>query len=123
MREVADGGFFTRLNQAGADFHAGLPATLQHLGALGSDLLPAAPALPLTRALQAQLHTLAGAAVTFSLRELGQGARVLEQRLRVLTAFDSVGQDDWRAWLAALDEFVCEASASLPKQPGASSGL
>jgi hypothetical protein len=44
--------------------------------------------------------------VTFGFRELGQGARALEQRLRVLTAFELVGEDDWRAWLSSLDEFV-----------------
>ncbi len=44
--------------------------------------------------------------MTFGFRELGQGARALEQRLRVLTAFELVGADDWQAWLAALDEFV-----------------
>jgi len=61
---------------------------------------------PVAGDLTSLLHTLAGAAVTFGFRELGQGARALEQRLRVLTAFELVGEDDWQAWLASLDDFV-----------------
>jgi HPt (histidine-containing phosphotransfer) domain-containing protein len=101
-----DTDFFVRLTQANADFRAGLPSTLRRLGAAGADFNPAAPAPQLAAELQSLLHTLAGAAVTFGFRELGQGARALEQRLRVLTAFELVGEDDWQAWLAALDEFV-----------------
>jgi HPt (histidine-containing phosphotransfer) domain-containing protein len=101
-----DTDFFVRLTQANADFRAGLPSTLRRLGAAGADFNPAAPAPQLATELQSLLHALAGAAVTFGFRELGQGARALEQRLRVLTAFELVGEDDWRAWLSALDEFV-----------------
>jgi HPt (histidine-containing phosphotransfer) domain-containing protein len=101
-----DTDFFVRLTQANADFRAGLPSTLRRLGAAGADFNPAAPAPQLAAELQSLLHTLAGAAVTFGFRELGQGARALEQRLRVLTAFELVGEDDWQAWLSALDEFV-----------------
>jgi len=102
----ADADFFVRLTQANEDFRAGLPATLRRLGAAGAGFDPAAPAPELATELQTLLHTLAGAAVTFGFRELGQGARALEQRLRVLTAFELVGEDDWQAWLSALDEFV-----------------
>jgi HPt (histidine-containing phosphotransfer) domain-containing protein len=101
-----DTDFFVRLTQANADFRAGLPSTLRRLGAAGTDFNPAAPAPQLANELQSLLHTLAGAAVTFGFRELGQGARALEQRLRVLTAFELVGEDDWQAWLSALEEFV-----------------
>jgi HPt (histidine-containing phosphotransfer) domain-containing protein len=101
-----DTDFFARLTQANADFRAGLPSTLRRLGAAGAGFDPAAPAPRLAAELQSLLHALAGAAVTFGFRELGQGARALEQRLRVLTAFELVGEDDWRAWLSALDEFV-----------------
>jgi len=101
-----DTDFFVRLTQANADFRAGLPSTLRRLGAAGADFNPAAPAPQLATELQSLLHALAGAAVTFGFRELGQGARALEQRLRVLTAFELVGEDDWQAWLSALDEFV-----------------
>jgi HPt (histidine-containing phosphotransfer) domain-containing protein len=101
-----DTDFFVRLTQANAGFRAGLPSTLRRLGAAGADFNPAAPLPRLAAELQSLLHTLAGAAVTFGFRELGQGARALEQRLRVLTAFELVGEDDWQAWLSALDEFV-----------------
>ncbi|MDB5745262.1 MAG: hypothetical protein JWP72_110 [Massilia sp.] len=101
-----DTGFFARLTQANRDFRTGLPATLGRIQATRADFVPAAPAQHQVVELQALLHALAGAAVTFGFRELGQGARALEQRLRVLRAFDTVGEDDWRAWLAALDDFV-----------------
>jgi HPt (histidine-containing phosphotransfer) domain-containing protein len=103
---VADTDFFIRLTQANQAFRDGLPATLERIRAASSGVDPAAPGPGQVAELQALLHTLAGAAVTFGFRELGQGARALEQRLCVLRAFDSVGEDDWRAWLAALDDFV-----------------
>ena len=106
MTAPVDTDFFVRLTQANAGFRAGLPSTLRRLGAAGADFNPAAPLPRLAAELQSLLHTLAGAAVTFGFRELGQGARALEQRLRVLTAFELVGEDDWQAWLSALDEFV-----------------
>jgi HPt (histidine-containing phosphotransfer) domain-containing protein len=106
MTGTVDTDFFVRLTQANEDFRDGLPDTLRRLGAAGADFDPAAPAPALAAELQALLHTLAGAAVTFGFRELGQGARALEQRLRVLTAFEHVGEDDWQAWLASLDDFV-----------------
>jgi HPt (histidine-containing phosphotransfer) domain-containing protein len=106
MAGPGDADFFVRLMQANEDFRAGLPATLRRLGAAGADFDPASPAPGPAANLQSLLHTLAGAAVTFGFRELGQGARALEQRLRVLTAFVHVGEDDWRAWLASLDDFV-----------------
>lgn len=101
-----DVGFFVRLTQANQVFRAGLPATLGRIRSAGADFVPGAPVPRQVAELQALLHTLAGAAVTFGFRELGQGARALEQRLRVLRVFDTVGEDDWRAWLAALDDFV-----------------
>ena len=106
MANAVDADFFVRLTRANADFRAGLPDTLRRLGGAGTGFDPAAPAAALAAELQSLLHTLAGAAVTFGFRELGQGARALEQRLRVLTAFEHVGADDWRAWLAELDNFV-----------------
>ena len=106
MSPSVDADFFVRLTQANDGFRAGLPDTLGRLQRIGAGFDPAAPAAPLAGELQSLLHALAGAAVTFGFRELGQGARALEQRLRVLTAFDLVGADDWRAWLAALDDFV-----------------
>lgn len=101
-----DAGFFSRLTQANQAFRDGLPATLGRIRAARAGFVPEAPVPQQVAELQTLLHTLAGAAVTFGFRELGQGARALEQRLRVLRAFDTVGADDWRAWLAALDDFV-----------------
>ena len=124
MSGTVDADFFVRLTQANADFRAGLPDTLQRLRAAGAGFDPAAPAPQLAAELQALLHALAGAAVTFGFRELGQGARALEQRLRVLTAFELVGADDWQAWLSALDEFVCSGlSAPAPAYHSAAFSL
>jgi len=106
MPAPVDSAFFARLTQANERFRAGLPVTLSRLAAVRAALLPGAPAPASVAELQSLLHTLAGAAVTFGFRELGHGARGLEQRLRVLTAFDTVGEDDWGAWLGALDGFV-----------------
>ncbi|QNA88962.1 hypothetical protein G4G28_11580 [Massilia sp. Dwa41.01b] len=99
-------GFFARLMQANETFRAGLPGTLRRLQDVRAGLDPAAPAADLVAELGALLHTLAGAAATFGFREMGQGARSLEQRLRVLTAFDHVGAGDWSAWLAGVEQFA-----------------
>lgn len=102
---AADQQFFARLASANASFDQGLPATLERLGALAAGLDPATPAAAADE-LQAMLHTLAGSAVTFGYRGLGQHARALEQRLRVLQAFDNVGASNWLAWLAELGQFI-----------------
>ena len=112
MAGPVDSAFFARLTQANERFRAGLPATLAQLAAVCEEIVPGAPAPALVAELQALLHTLAGAAVTFGFRELGQGARLLEQRLRVLTAFETVGEDDWAAWLGALERFVAAGLAA-----------
>lgn len=106
MAGPVDTAFFARLTQADQRFRSGLPATLAQLAAVRAQLTPSAPAPQAVAELQSLLHTLAGAAVTFGFREIGHGARGLEQRLRVLTAFETVGEDDWGAWLGALDSFV-----------------
>lgn len=113
MAGPVDAAFFARLTQANERFRAGLPATLAQLAAVRDEVEPDAPAPELVAELQPLLHTLAGAAVTFGFRELGQDARMLEQRLRVLTAFESVGAEDWSAWLGALGRFV-EAGLAAP---------
>lgn len=113
MSGPVDTAFFARLTSANERFRAGLPATLAQLAAAGDELAPGAPEPALVAELQSLLHTLAGAAVTFGFRELGQGARLLEQRLGVLTAFETVAEDDWRAWLGALQGFV-EAGLAAP---------
>lgn len=112
MAGPVDSAFFERLTAANERFRAGLPGTLAQLAAACAELTPAAPARPLVAELQSLLHTLAGAAVTFGFRELGQGARTLEQRLRVLTAFETVGADDWEAWRGALERFAATGLAA-----------
>ncbi|RZA32600.1 MAG: hypothetical protein EOP92_25210 [Lysobacteraceae bacterium] len=102
---AADQQFFSRLASANASFDGRLPAILERIGALGAQLDPTAPAAAAAE-LQAMLHTLAGSAVTFGYRGLGQHARLLEQRLRVLTTFEVVAASDWTAWLAELGGFV-----------------
>ncbi len=113
MSGPVDAAFFERLTQANERFRAGLPATLARLAAVRDEIEPDSPAPALVAELQSLLHTLAGAAVTFGFRELGQGARQLEQRLRVLTAFETVGEDDWSAWLDSLTRFV-QAGLAAP---------
>ena len=108
--QPADQQFFARLAELNEKFAARLPTTLECLAALsdalggagepGFDLAPAAGEL------QAILHTLAGSAATFGFRGLGHHARLLEQRLRVLRAFDVVAATEWQAWRAELDEYI-----------------
>jgi HPt (histidine-containing phosphotransfer) domain-containing protein len=105
---AADQQFFSRLASANASFDSRLPATLDRLALLGAQLDPQAPARTAGE-IQAMLHTVAGSAVTFGYRGLGQRARWLEQRLRVLMAFDAVAASDWAAWLAELGGFVAAA--------------
>jgi HPt (histidine-containing phosphotransfer) domain-containing protein len=90
--------FFARLRVQSAAFSASLPGTLDELATLID------PAI-----LQHQLHTLAGCATTFGYRRLGQEARALEQRLRVLRAFDAVPLVDWTAWFSELAALVAWA--------------
>jgi HPt (histidine-containing phosphotransfer) domain-containing protein len=106
MGGAIDEPFFTRLRVLNERFASGVPAVLDRLASARAGLDPAAPDQQLLEELRAQLHTLAGSAITFGFRVLGQQARALEQRLGVLTAFESVGAADWQAWLAGLDAFV-----------------
>jgi len=106
MSAEADADFFARLSVLNDKFAASLPDTLARLAAARARLDPAAPAVALVAEMHAVLHTLAGSAATFGFRQLGQQARVLEQRLRVFTTFDAVGPQEWEGWLARLDVFV-----------------
>ena len=109
---AVDAAFFARLRVQDAAFSAGLPAILD---ALATQQQPAA--------LQHQLHTLAGCATTFGYRRLGREARALEQRLRVLCAFDAVPAVDWTNWFSQLAELLAwarvdaraDAALELPK--------
>jgi HPt (histidine-containing phosphotransfer) domain-containing protein len=87
--------FFARLRTQDAAFSAGLPAMLDELATLQDP-----------PALQHQLHTLAGCATTFGYRRLGREARALEQRLRVLRAFEAVPAVDWTEWFGQLADLL-----------------
>jgi HPt (histidine-containing phosphotransfer) domain-containing protein len=97
--------FFARLRVQEAAFNTGLPAMLAGIAAR-HDRATAVPAAACAGALQQALHTLAGCAATFGYLRLGQEARALEQRLRVLQAFNCVPAIDWAAWFDQLDAML-----------------
>lgn len=111
--QPADQQFFARLAELNEKFAARLPSTLEQLAALSQQLgsagEPGFDVAPAAGELQAMLHTLAGSAATFGFRGLGHHARLLEQRLRVLRAFDVVAATEWQAWRAELDEYISAA--------------
>ena len=108
MAHPADQQFFARLAALNDKFASTLPGTLDRLAALARRLDPAAPAQAAGE-LQAMLHTVAGSAATFGYRGLGQHARTLEQRLRVLQTFESVAAADWQDLLEELDRYIGDA--------------
>jgi HPt (histidine-containing phosphotransfer) domain-containing protein len=109
MPSDVDAEFFQRLAELNDKFAAALPRTLGRLLETRNAFDVEQPQQALIDGLDATLHTLAGSAATFGFRLLGQHARVLEQRLRVLTTFDAVAGREWEAWLAELDIFVAWA--------------
>jgi HPt (histidine-containing phosphotransfer) domain-containing protein len=106
MSASADAEFFARLAELNDKFAASLPQTLGRLSAARNEFDSSHPPLALIEQMHAVLHTLAGSSATFGFRILGQQARMLEQRLRVLMTFDGVAPQEWDAWLAELDVFV-----------------
>ena len=100
-----DAAFFARLRVQEAAFSVGLPDLLARVAHLHDRAAPV-PAAACARRLQQALHTLAGCAATFGYLRLGQEARALEQRLRVLLAFDAVPAVDWTAWFGQLDAML-----------------
>jgi len=109
MATLIDQAFFARLNALNDKFAASVPATLARLRALRARFDPAAPSEAVIKELHQMLHTIAGSAATFGLRVFGQQARSLEQRLRVLMAFDAIAAGDWERWLDALDAYLAWA--------------
>ncbi|MDN4038643.1 Hpt domain-containing protein [Massilia sp. YIM B02443] len=117
MPQLADQQFFDRLAELNEKFAGRLPATLERLAALSRQIDRAADegtgagtgTAAAAAELGAMLHTLAGSAATFGFRELGHHARLLEQRLRVLTTFDRVAAADWLIWRGELDEYIAAA--------------
>ena len=103
--------FFARLRVQDAAFSAGLPAMLAGIAGLHDRAEPV-PAAACADALRQALHTLSGCAATFGYPRLGQEARALEQRLRVLQAFDAVPAIDWMTWFAQLDTMLAWAQVA-----------
>ncbi len=106
MAKLIDQDFFARLNALNDKFAASVPATLERLRQQRVAFDPSAPDPDTIRELHQILHTIAGSAATFGLRVFGQQARNLEQRLRVLMAFETIAAGDWMRWLAALDVYL-----------------
>ncbi|SHG95733.1 Hpt domain-containing protein [Massilia sp. CF038] len=106
MATLIDKDFFARLSALNDKFAASVPATLTRLRGYQAAFDPVAPQADIVAGLHQTLHTIAGSAATFGFRVFGQQARQLEQRLRVLMAFDAVAAQDWRAWLADLDAYL-----------------
>ena len=106
MATLIDTEFFARLNALNDKFAASVPATLARLKAKRDNFKADAPDTELIKELHQILHTIAGSAATFGFRILGQKAREIEQRLRVLMAYDSIAAADWENWLATLDEYL-----------------
>ena len=109
MATLIDQEFFARLNALNQKFAASVPDTLARLRKQREAIDPAAPAEAAIKELHQQLHTIAGSAATFGFRVFGAQARELEQRMRVLMAFESVAAADWSRWLAALDGYIAWA--------------
>jgi HPt (histidine-containing phosphotransfer) domain-containing protein len=103
---AVDHEFFERLAELNGRFAAALPQTLGRLSAARNAFSLEQPQPELIQELHAVLHTLAGSSATFGFRALGQQARNIEQRLRVLMTFDAVAPEEWAAWLVELDAFV-----------------
>ncbi len=106
MATLIDQDFFARLDALNRKFAASVPETLARLRAQRQGFDPAAPDPATIKELHQQLHTIAGSAATFGFRVFGQEARNLEQRLRVLMAFEAVAAADWARWLGALDHYL-----------------
>jgi HPt (histidine-containing phosphotransfer) domain-containing protein len=106
MATLIDQDFFARLRLLNDKFAAGVPATLAQLGAIRAAFDPHAPDAQMIGELHQTLHTIAGSAATFGFRTMGQQARALEQRLRVLMAFEVVAARDWQNWLSSLDVYM-----------------
>ena len=117
MATLIDQAFFARLNALNDKFAAGVPATLARLRLQRLAVNPASPDPAAIKELHQVLHMIAGSAATFGFRAFGHQARSLEQRLRVLMAFESIAAADWTCWLEALDDYIAWAEID-PKARG-----
>ena len=104
MATPIDAEFFERLAELNDKFAASLPADAGTPAGCARRLRPGRAARRRwSRELHAVLHTLAGSAATFGFRTLGQQARMLEQRLRVLhdlrrRSRRETGKPGWPSW-------------------------
>ena len=112
MATLIDQDFFARLNALNDKFAASVPATLARLRAQRVAFDINAPDPASVKELHQTLHTIAGSAATFGFRAFGHQARSLEQRLRVLMAFETVAPGDWSRWLEALEEYIVWAEVN-----------
>jgi HPt (histidine-containing phosphotransfer) domain-containing protein len=110
MATLIDQDFFARLRALNDKFAAGVPDTVTRLALLRARFAAQAPDAAIVSELHQILHTVAGSAATFGFRTMGQQARALEQRLRVLMAFEVVGASDWEHWLDGLDTYLAWAA-------------
>jgi HPt (histidine-containing phosphotransfer) domain-containing protein len=106
MATLIDQEFFARLSALNDKFAASVPDMLARLRQQRAACNAGAPDAAATKDLHQSLHTIAGSAATFGFRVFGQQARNLEQRMRVLMAFETVAPGDWNRWLEALDEYI-----------------
>ena len=109
MATPIDQDFFARLNALNEKFATGIPATMRRLQDARARFDPDAADQELVKDMHQVLHTIAGSAATFGFRILGQEARHLEQRLRVLMAYPVIAARDWLDWMAALDDYIAWA--------------
>jgi HPt (histidine-containing phosphotransfer) domain-containing protein len=110
MATLVDPEFLARLRALNDKFAASLPATLDKLEAARASLQLEVPDPVGLKELHQILHTIAGSAGTFGFAVLGQQARRLEQRMRMLMA-ETASRGDWEAWMADLQRFQRWADA------------
>ena len=110
MATLIDQEFFARLRALNDKFADSVPDTLARIAAMRARLDPQAPDMAVVGDIHQVLHTIAGSAATFGFRTFGQQARNLEQRLRVLMAFEESPASEWAGWLEALDRYTSWAA-------------
>ncbi len=118
MATPIDQDFFARLRALNEKFAAGVPETLARMRRQRRAFNADAPDEASIKDLHETLHTIAGSAATFGFRTFGTRARELEQRLRVLMAFEAVSAADWNRWLGALDEYIAWAERDPKAEDG-----
>ena len=104
MATLVDPEFLARLRALNDKFAASLPATLERLEAARAGIALDSPDPARLKELHQVLHTIAGSAGTFGFAVLGQQARRLEQRMRMLMS-EAAPRNDWESWMADLQRY------------------